>query len=98
MGELIAGFKGGTREEENRGILKRFLAKPSVRILMATAETAEVFGWLKNKLRQAGTPIPMTDLWIASHVVETGAVIITSDSHFASVPGLRFWKPPPLLP
>lgn len=93
MGELIAGFKGGRREAENRRVLKRFLSKSSVQILMATPETAEIFGWLKNKLRQAGTPIPINDLWIAAHAVETGSVLIASDSHFTSVPGLRLLNP-----
>ena len=93
MGELFAGFRGGHREAENRNLLKRFLAKPTVQVLMATPETAEVFGWLKNKLRQAGTPIPINDLWIAAHAVETGSVLITGDRHFASVPGLRLLDP-----
>lgn len=91
LGELHSGFKGGKREAENRDILKRFLTRSSVKILNATAETAEVFGYIKNRLSQAGTPVPINDVWIASHGIETGSVIITYDAHFHRVPGLRIW-------
>jgi hypothetical protein len=48
QGELFAGFRGGGREEENRNILKKFLEKPSVKIMMASPETADIFGWFKR--------------------------------------------------
>ncbi len=40
---------------------------------------------------KAGTPIPINDVWIASHAMETGSVVITYDKHFNLVPGLRVW-------
>ena len=91
LGELYAGFKGGNREKENIRILRIFLKKPTVTILNASNETAEVFGMVKTSLRQAGTPIPINDVWIASHALEAGAVVVTYDKHFAMVPGLRLW-------
>ena len=91
LGELHAGFLGGNKEQENRDVLKRFLLKPSVKILNATLETAEVFGSIKNSLTLAGTPLPFNDVWIAAHGVETGSIIITYDTHFKRVPGLRLW-------
>ena len=69
MGELHAGFRGGSRDRENRGQLSQFLAKPSVAELAVTAETAEVFGEVKDALRRAGTPIPMNDVWIAAQAI-----------------------------
>jgi len=89
LGELYVGFKGGRREKENIRILQAFLAKPSVEILNAGSETAEIFGMVKDSLKRAGTPIPINDVWIASHALEIGAVMITYDKHFAVVPGLR---------
>jgi tRNA(fMet)-specific endonuclease VapC len=91
LGELYAGFKGGNREKENIRILRTFLKKPTVTILNASNETAEVFGMVKTSLKQAGTPIPINDVWIASHALEAGAVVVTYDKHFAMVPGLRLW-------
>ena len=91
LGELHAGFLGGNKERENRDVLDRFLLKPSVKILNATIETAEVFGSIKNSLTLAGTPLPINDVWIAAHGVETGSIIITYDTHLKRVPGLRLW-------
>lgn len=91
LGELYAGFRGGTRETENRRLLQDFLHKTPVQILPATEQTAEVFGALYHRLKSAGTPIPINDLWIASQSVETGAFIISYDRHFAKVPGLLLW-------
>jgi tRNA(fMet)-specific endonuclease VapC len=92
LGELHAGFSGGNKIRENRDILKRFLSKPSVKILNATSETAEIFGSLKNTLKKAGTPLPINDVWIASHSIETGSVIVTYDKHFNKISGIRLWE------
>jgi tRNA(fMet)-specific endonuclease VapC len=91
LGELFAGFRAGAKEKQNRQILDRFLSKPSVSMLAATAETAEYFGMIKAALRKAGTPIPLNDVWIAAHALETGSVLVTYDPHFLAVPGLRTW-------
>ena len=91
LGELYAGFAGGRKERENKETLNRFLLKPTAKILNATAETAEVFGKVKQNLKKAGTPLPINDVWIAAHAIETGSTIITCDSHFKNVAGLRLW-------
>ena len=91
LGELYAGFAGGRKERKNKETLNRFLLKPTAKILNATAETAEVFGKVKQNLKKAGTPIPINDVWIAAHAIETGSTIITYDSHFKNVAGLRLW-------
>jgi tRNA(fMet)-specific endonuclease VapC len=92
LGELYAGFKAGNREIENIAILKKFISKPTVSILDANNETAEIFGMLKSALKSAGTPLPINDVWIAAHAMEIGAVIVTYDRHFARVPGIRLWS------
>ena len=91
LGELYAGFVGGSKEQENRETLNRFLLKPTVKTLNATLETAEVFGMVKSKLKTAGTPLPINDLWIAAHAIETGSIVVTFDRHFNEVSGLRLW-------
>ena len=92
LGELYAGFAGGARERENKDTLQRFLMKSTVKILNATSETAEVFGLVKFNLMKSGKPLPINDVWIASHALETGAVVVTYDAHFKSIPGLRLWE------
>lgn len=91
LGELFAGFRGGSRELQNRNNLKQFLAKSTVTVLDATMETAEIFGDLKEKLKKSGTPLPINDVWIAAHTLETSSVLITYDAHFQLITGLRRW-------
>jgi len=94
LGELYAGFKGGQRDAENRAQLNDFLTRPTVRIMTATQETAEIFGTIKNRLKENGTPLPINDVWIAAHATESGSHLVTYDTHFAKVPGLLLWQQP----
>ena len=91
MGELYAGFRAGKREKENKQILERFLIKSTVSILEASKDTAEIFGMVKDSLKRTGHPIPVNDVWIGAHALETGSVLLTFDRHFAFIPGLRLW-------
>lgn len=91
LGELYAGFKGGSKETFNRDLLARFISRPTVRIVPATQETAEIFAEIKHSLQRAGTPLPINDVWIAAHAIETGSVLATFDSHFNQISGLRLW-------
>jgi tRNA(fMet)-specific endonuclease VapC len=92
LGELYAGFRGGKKEQENRDRLAAFLAKPPVKILPATQDTAEIFGLVKDRLRRAGTPIPINDVWISAQAMEAGAQLVTYDLHFRKVEGLLLWE------
>lgn len=92
MGELYAGFYGGGKSQENRNRLSDFLTKPGVKVLHCTPDTAERFGIIQDRLRRAGTPIPINDVWIAAHAMESGAQLITYDSHFRKVAGLVVWN------
>jgi len=91
LGELYAGFKAGSKEKLNRNFLERFLDKPDVSILEAKAETAEFFGLIKAGLLKTGRLIPNNDIWIAAQALETGSVLVTYDTHFLAVPGIRVW-------
>jgi len=91
LGELFAGFKARGKERQNKQILERFLLKSTVNVLEASKGTAEIFGFIKEALRKSGNPIPVNDIWIAAHALETGSVLITYDSRFLSIPGLRVW-------
>ena len=91
LGELLAGFRAGGKEKDNRRILERFLLKSSVTVLDGTIDTADLFGLVMASLKKSGTPIPINDVWIAAHALETGSVLVTFDEHFSAVPGLRLW-------
>lgn len=89
LGELFAGFLGGKKEHENRQLLEQFKSRTTVKILNATEDTSDIFASIKHALAKAGTPIPLNDIWIASHAIETGSSLVTYDDHFRKVAGLR---------
>jgi len=89
LGELFTGFYGGLKFHRNREQLDVFLGKSKVKLLQVTYETAEVFGEIKNKLKKAGTPIPINDVWIAAQAIETGSKLATLDDHFDRISGIR---------
>ncbi len=92
LGELYAGFKGGNKELENCRQLDNFLQKSTVRIMTATQETSLIFGTIKQNLKLAGMPIPINDVWIAAHSMESGAHLLTYDKHFNHIAGLLVWN------
>jgi tRNA(fMet)-specific endonuclease VapC len=92
IGELHAGFRGGLKQSQNNELLQKFLKKSSVEIINVTIETAEIFGMVKDNLKKAGTPLPINDIWIAAQAIEMGSILISFDSHFHKIPGLRIWN------
>jgi tRNA(fMet)-specific endonuclease VapC len=88
MAELLTGFKGVSKEKENRKILNKFLSKSTVEILKAGVE---IFSEIKHALKSQGTPIPIDDVWIAAHVRESGATLVSYDKYFERIPSLRMW-------
>lgn len=86
IGELYYGFTNGSKEKKNREVLNHFLKKPTVKIIHTTMETAEIYGRLKTNLKKKGSSVPINDLWIASHAIETGSFLLTFDSHFQTIP------------
>lgn len=91
LGELYAGFSGGSRERENRELLQRIIDKPTVVLLEANAETAAYFGRLKQQLKAIGRPIPINDVWIAAHALQSASTLATFDLHFQHIIGLPLY-------
>ena len=88
IGELLSGFKGGSREVKNREELNLFLDSPRVVLHPIDEGTAEFYAAILHDLREAGTPIPTNDIWIAAVAFQHGYKIFSKDHHFNLVPGL----------
>ncbi len=88
LGELEAAFELGSRPAENRLALADFLAEPFVATLDVTRSVARRYGETFVKLRRAGTPIPVNDIWIAAITLDCGGRLLTFDSDFQRVDGL----------
>lgn len=92
-GELLFGFRCGSRFEHNRRELDDLLRSPYVSFLPVTLVTADRFARVAAALRRKGRPIPTNDVWIAAHAMESGADLVSFDRHFGEIDGLAWVDP-----
>ena len=89
-GELLLGFRLGTRLKKNMAELDAFLENPYVSLVAVTLTTADRFARIAAALRVKGRPIPTNDIWIAAHAMEAGAELLSFDAHFGAIDGLAW--------
>jgi len=87
-GELLLGFRLGTRLKKNMAEFEAFLENPYVSLVPVTLTTADRFARIAAALRSKGRPIPTNDIWIAAHAMEAGAELLPFDAHFGAIDGL----------
>jgi tRNA(fMet)-specific endonuclease VapC len=90
VGELMYGFRRGTRFDQNADRLRSFLERPYTSFVKVCPVTADRYLRVFAGLRAKGRPIPTNDVWIAAHAMETGADLISADSHFEHVDGIAW--------
>ena len=88
LGELLAGFRCGSREQLNREELEMFLDSPRVDLLSIDDGTAEFYAQIFAELKEKGRPIPTNDLWLAASALQHGLALATYDDHFNNISGL----------
>lgn len=89
IGELEAAFAAGTRRQANLDMPEEFLGLPFVSVIPVTRSVAARYGDLIVRLRMAGTPVPVNDVWIAATTLNQDGDLLTFDRDFARIPGLR---------
>jgi len=92
-GELIFGFRNGSRYGRNMTDLEAFLDNPYVEFLPVSLTTADRFGRIAAALRRKGIRVPANDIWIAAHAIESGAELLSFDRHFEAIDGLAWTRP-----
>ena len=90
LGELMFGFRNGSRFKENMDDLTRFLQHDAVELAHIGDITSDRYSRIAVRLKQRGTPIPTNDIWIAAQTMEHGAELLTSDHHFEKISGLVY--------
>ena len=88
VGELVLGFRNGSRFQENMEGLNRFLSHEVVEKIAIGELTADRYSRIAARLKLRGTPIPSNDIWIAAQTMEYGAELVTMDRHFEKVAGI----------
>jgi tRNA(fMet)-specific endonuclease VapC len=90
LGELMFGFRNGTRFKENMDDLNNFLQHEAVELAQIGDLTSDRYSRIAVQLKRQGTPIPTNDIWIAAQTMEHGVELITSDQHFEKINGLVY--------
>ena len=90
LGELYYGAFNSSKRQENLEKIDGF--KAEVYLLDCDEYTAKIYGQIKKGLRDKGTPIPENDIWISAVAIQYGLTVVTRDSHFDYVDGLRVEK------
>ena len=90
LGELLYGFRHGSRYERNARGMRAFLDNPYVSLVPVGETTADRYSRIAASLCAKGRPIPTNDVWIAAHAMETGADLVSADSHFEHVDGIAW--------
>ena len=94
LGELLYGFRNGSRFDRNAADLRSFLDNPYVTLVPVGPVTADRYSRIAAALRAKGCPIPTNDVWIAAHAMETGADLVSADRHFEAVDGIAWVRLP----
>ena len=92
IGELLYGFRRGSRLDRNLRELQAFVDSAYVTVVQVSFTTADRYARIAAALRAKGRPIPSNDIWIAAHAMETGAELVSADRHFGQIDGLA-WMP-----
>ena len=92
VGELMYGFRWGSRFERNIADLRSFLDSPYVSFVPVGPVTADRYSGIAASLRGKGRPIPTNDIWIAAQAMETSTELISADEHFSHVDGIAWTR------
>ncbi len=87
LGEYRYGIARSRLQTEYERWLEANL--PAYRVLDVTAETAAKYAEVRLELKQAGTPLPVNDTWIAALCRQHRLPILSRDQHFDLVKGVQ---------
>ena len=88
---VLGEYRYGIAQSRLRAEYERWLEKhlSAFRILDVTEDTAARYAEVRLELRQAGTPLPVNDTWIAALCRQHKLPILSRDEHFDWVKGVQ---------
>lgn len=57
-------------------------------VIQSSQDINNIYGQIRSELKNAGTMIPLNDVWIAAAALAIGATLVTHDQHFRHVQNL----------
>ena len=88
---VIGEFEFGIRQSRHASRYAEWLAVnlDTVEVARIDRAIAAVYGAVRLEMKQAGTPIPINDTWIAAVARHERLPIISRDGHFDAVRGVE---------
>ena len=87
LGEYSFGILGSSKRHELERWLDAFLERTDV--LAANKYTIPHYAAIRDELKNAGTPIPANDVWIAAIARQYKLPLVSRDQHFKKVRDLK---------
>jgi len=78
----------GRRQEELRSLYESTI-RENTDVINITPEVADQFARVVAQLHRKGKPIETNDIWIAAIALAQDLILVTNDTHFGYIDGLR---------
>jgi predicted nucleic acid-binding protein len=87
---VLGEFRFGIARSRRRRDYEAWLARGRAfwNVLPIVDETATCYAIVRQQLRNAGTPLPANDVWIAALALQHDFPILSRDEHFDLVDGV----------
>lgn len=87
LGEYYSGIRRSRHRSRYEEWLRRYL--PLTEIADITSATAHEYADICLELKRLGKPIPINDIWIAALAREHSLPVLSNDTHFDIVEGVK---------
>ena len=87
LGEYYFGIRQSRHRSRYEEWLRQYL--PLAEIAAVTSATADAYADIRLELKRLGTPIPPNDAWIAALAHQHALPVLSNDTHFDVVAGVR---------
>jgi predicted nucleic acid-binding protein len=87
IGEYRFGLLSSKKRRRLESHIRQLVGK--CKVLKVDQYTGEGYAQIRFELKQKGRPLPDNDIWIAALVRQHNLSLVSPDSHFDSVDGVR---------
>ena len=87
LGEYYFGIRQSRHRIRYEEWLRRYL--PLAEVATVTSATADAYADIRLQLKRVGKPIPANDAWIAALARQHALSVLSNDTHFDLVDGIR---------
>lgn len=87
---VLGEYRFGVLFSRSRGEYEQRIAiiEADLTVMGTDSETARHYASIRKELKEAGTPIPWHDIWIAAQARQHAMPILSRDTHFDRVLGI----------